>query len=355
MKKNIVMALCCAVFFAACASGPVETITVEGTDIPVNRERDFKIDNSSEYLVFIKDYRGSSKVVGIPDFIRTDKDGANKPVYISFDAFAEKGLTAVGIPGTVKNISKGAFYGNELTSVVIPEGVEEIGAGAFAHNKLTNIVLPNSLRKIGAGAFANNKLTSVTIPDGVTDLNIDAFDGNNLAGPPVIPESVKKITSGKYNEERRFEEGGFYNCEVTGTGTSRSLVFNMGRRYNVNLIIPDAVYGIPVTVLNFESKSSWSDIEDQLSIDEIVLPAGLTEIRDNTEPNTFLVRADKVTAPNDRVQALWDEFTVKQREKKIAWDAGAEQRKQARENAEAEERRRSAEATQQMLNRMLGR
>jgi predicted small secreted protein len=268
-------------------------------------------------------------------------------VMIEYKAFEGNALTSLTIPKGV-TIGEGAFANNQLSSLTLSEGVEEIGEEAFAGNKLTGIVLPNSLRTIGPRAFVGNQLTSVIIPDGVTDFAIDAFDGNNLAGPLVIPESVKTMRYWpRYSSD--FHYAYELEYEVTGTGASRSLVCRYKTKYGWDeskLIIPDAVYGIPVTVLDFEELPLASK-------DEIVLPAGLTEIRYNTEADGFFL-ANKVTAPNDSVQALWDEFTVKQREKKIAWDAVVKEQEQKRKNEEAEELRRAAESFQYALDRIRG-
>jgi hypothetical protein len=83
------------------------------------------------------------------------------------------------IPGSVTNISEGAFYScTSLTSVTIPNSVTSIGEEAFFYCcSLTSITIPNSVTSIGEWAFLGcYNLTSVTIPSSVTSIGENAFE-----------------------------------------------------------------------------------------------------------------------------------------------------------------------------------
>jgi Flp pilus assembly protein TadD len=104
----------------------------------------------------IVDYTGPGGNVQIPSLL----DGL--PVIAVLDeAFLNKGLTGISIPGTVTGIGPvpgigvGAFAANHLTSVSIPDGVTIIGEGAFYNNLLTSVSVPGSVQ-IGENAFARN-------------------------------------------------------------------------------------------------------------------------------------------------------------------------------------------------------
>ncbi len=97
----------------------------------------------------------------------------------NFSSFANKGLTSVTIPDTVRFISKNAFKDNALTSLVIPSSVKLIiGDYAFAENQLTKVTIPDSVTNIGSFAFSNNKLTLVTILGKPQPIHPNAFANN---------------------------------------------------------------------------------------------------------------------------------------------------------------------------------
>lgn len=120
---------------------------------------------------------------------------------IGEEAFAQRGLTSVSIPGSVTVIGNGAFAENQLTSVTIPNGVTRIGEWAFFGNRLTTVSIPGSVVYIEPRSFSRNQLTSVTIAEGVTGIGIFAF-ANNLLPSIVIPDSVTTILNGAFLDNR---------------------------------------------------------------------------------------------------------------------------------------------------------
>jgi hypothetical protein len=80
---------------------------------------------------------------------------------------------------SVVNILK---YNGSVKDIIIPEKINglpvvAIEIVAFADKQLTSVIIPGSVKSIGFGAFSENKLTSVTIPNSVTIAN-NAFDSN---------------------------------------------------------------------------------------------------------------------------------------------------------------------------------
>jgi hypothetical protein len=303
--------LVCMAFLTTCASGPAELVA--GTDIPVNKARDFEYTDQSE-SIWIKDYKGKSTVVGIPAFIK------GKPVTIINDyAFRGKGLTAVGIPGSVQWIGDQAFADNQLTEIIIPEGVTHIGSSAFANNQLTKVGIPGSVKWIDNQAFADNQLTEIIIPEGVTHIGNSAFAnnkltvvtipdsvetigganivaGNPLSSPLVLPGSVKTI---------KFDNG--LLGRVWGEDTRRINIFEFSFGYSTPrmLAIPSEAYGIPVTSISPDKPPLFYE----KSIDELILPASIEKIAFNT---FRACNIRKVSPANTTMAALWNEYKARQ-------------------------------------------
>ena len=135
---------------------------------------DWKIYISEEGNISIKDYKGSSENVEIPD----NFDGF-PVVSIGEKAFQNKGsLVSVTIPDSVTLIDWYAFEScSKLKSVVIGKSVETISKYAFSDcESLEKIVIPDSVKIIKESAFYRcENLTSVVIPDSVKDIHFGAF------------------------------------------------------------------------------------------------------------------------------------------------------------------------------------
>ncbi|MDR1219855.1 MAG: leucine-rich repeat domain-containing protein [Treponema sp.] len=130
---------------------------------------------------------------------------------IGDNAFANKGLTGVGIPDSVVAIGDNAFANNQLTGVEIPYSVAAIGKNAFANNQLRSasigdttdmerfrqrIVLPDGGTTIGSNAFANNQLMNVAIGRGVVAIMDNAFANNPFFQPGTSAPAPTKAQSG---------------------------------------------------------------------------------------------------------------------------------------------------------------
>ena len=189
MKKFILTLLCLLCFGIAFGNEP----SVVSGDYIID---DWKIYISEEGKISIKEYKGSSENVAIPD----NFDGF-PVVSIGQNAFQKKDVVSVTIPDSVTLIGDSAFNScSKLKSVVIGKSVETISEYAFRYcTSLEKIVIPdsvkiiresafygcenltsvdfgNSLEEIGTGAFYNcSSLTSVVIPDSVNDIQTLAF------------------------------------------------------------------------------------------------------------------------------------------------------------------------------------
>lgn len=153
---------------------------------------DWKIYISEEGNISIKDYKGSSENVEIPD----NFDGF-PVVSIGENAFRNKGsLVSVTIPDSVTLIGYSAFDScSNLKSVVIGKSVETISDYAFRYCKrLEKIVIPDSVKKIGSSAFFGcENLTSVDFGNSLEEIEIETFYNCSSLTSVVIPDSVTYI------------------------------------------------------------------------------------------------------------------------------------------------------------------
>ena len=106
----------------------------------------------------IVEFRGSDTDIELPSHVQ-DRD----VIAIASDVFADRGLTSVIIPNSIKRIEARTFAGNQLTSIVIPQSVWWIGREAFAENRLTTVVVPDTVVYLGDLAFGE---AEVLFPDG---------------------------------------------------------------------------------------------------------------------------------------------------------------------------------------------
>lgn len=185
MKRFILNLLCLLCFGIAFGNEP----SVVSGDYIID---DWKIYISEEGKISIKEYKGSSENVAIPD----NFDGF-PVVSIGQNAFqAKDSVVSVIIPDSVTLIGYGAFRAcSKLKSVVIGKSVETISESAFSYCKsLEKIVIPDSVKEIEPFAFYGcENLTSVDFGNSLEKIGNEAFSHCSSFTSVVIPDSVKDI------------------------------------------------------------------------------------------------------------------------------------------------------------------
>ncbi len=117
-------------------------------------------------------------------------------VAVGYKAFTNnKSITSVSIPSTVTAIYGWAFLNSTVTSVSIPNSVTEIYSLAFDESQITSLTIPSSVKVLGDRFCYNcSNLQEVTIKgDGLTEIPYRAFDGCTSLYSVSIPNTVTAI------------------------------------------------------------------------------------------------------------------------------------------------------------------
>ena len=197
MKRFILTLLCLLCFGIAFGNEP----SVVSGDYIID---DWKIYISEEGNISIKDYKGSSENVEIPD----NFDGF-PVVSIGQNAFQKKDVVSVTIPDSVTYIGYGAFdLCSKLKSVVIGKSVETISECAFRYcESLEKIVIPDPVKIIKESAFYGCvNLTSVDFGNSLEEIGNEAFRLCSSLTSVVIPDSVKDIHFGAFSACERLTD-----------------------------------------------------------------------------------------------------------------------------------------------------
>jgi len=213
-------------------------------------ESDFLLTPEEAGTVWLLNYRGSCLDIQLPSHTL-----CGRPVsVISMRALANKHLTSVTIPYTIRWIDKHAFANNNLTSIVIPDSVAEIGEGAFARNPLSSVIVPPSVTIIRRGAFADTFLTDVTIPN-----------------------TVVRIHDGAFGEARVFRADGTLSVGTEkGVRWSRygdTVIITGFSRMETGVQIPSQIQGLPVTEIESHAFKG-------LQLISVAMPDSITQIWD---------------------------------------------------------------------------
>jgi hypothetical protein len=195
-------------------------------------------------------------------------------------AYPCNGTNSYTIPNDVVSIGDYAFFNRaNLTSVVIPSSVVSIGILTFDFcSNLTNIVIGSSVAHIGIGAFYRcSRLTSVIIPSSVTNIGNSAFVYcTNLTGiyfqgnAPSVSTDVT-VFNGITNTTV------YYLAGTTGWGatfdglptallpfafttTNGAITITGYTGSNNTVVIPSAIYGLPVTRIETNAFDNCSNL-----------------------------------------------------------------------------------------------
>ncbi|MBQ1453222.1 MAG: leucine-rich repeat domain-containing protein [Ruminococcus sp.] len=159
MKKKRILsaALALCMLFGSAAALPQGVFSESaGITASAEEEGDYVYAVKDDNTVMITKYKGSGGAITLPP-----KLGGKTVTEIGMNLFytirANKTVTSIVIPNTVKQIDDSAFY---------------------ACQALTSITIPSSVTTIGKYAFRNcTALTSITIPSSVTTIYDSSFDG----------------------------------------------------------------------------------------------------------------------------------------------------------------------------------
>lgn len=161
----------------------------------------------------LTDQNVNFQTITIPETV-TDEAGNHYTVTkigdYAFGIVSFKNISSVVLPGTIKEIGKGAFYGQEsLTSINISDckqlekicmralsncinlqsvdftgcnSLREIEVSAFKDTPLreVNLLYNKNLKFIGRTSFANTNLEKVYLPETTTTMGYDSFASDNL-------------------------------------------------------------------------------------------------------------------------------------------------------------------------------
>lgn len=142
---------------------------------------------------------------------------------IGREAFFERRVDRVLLPGSVRVIEDGAFQDMpRLRSMVVPEGVQRIGKLAFADSGTEVVILPDSLEELGMSAFAGSGLLEITLPnriraleqtfmyctelclvhlnEGLQEIGPYAFQACDNLRRIVLPQSVQRVDDNAFAE-----------------------------------------------------------------------------------------------------------------------------------------------------------
>ena len=225
------------------------------------------------------DYNSSTKTIVISgegpmrDYLET------APEWDKYNAEAEH----VVISDNVTSVGAGAFYSfSALTDVDLVDTVEFIGESAFFYCiSLRTINFPANLKYVGDRAFYNDLLHSengFSFPDGMLYIGEEAFHSAFKENTVSIPASLSVIGDDAFsnmfvsafivdenNPEYASVDGVFYDKSITTL-----INYPADKR--------DTLFEIPDSVTTIRKNA----IEVTNTLEKIVIPAGVTEIEEDS-------------------------------------------------------------------------
>jgi hypothetical protein len=184
---------------------------------------------------------GTTRLAGISGPVTIPEKIDNITVTaIGDNAYAEKQLTGVSFPKTIKTIGEGAFRDNKISSIAFNAGLVSIGNNAFQNNQLEFVMLPETVTTVGSGAFDNNKLKRVFIINKDTKVTAskvpvtNPFEGIWENKGRKMGYSIYKFEGDRYTHKSSVELGDLSSSEseirgsFTYTSTEITLTPNSG-------------------------------------------------------------------------------------------------------------------------------
>lgn len=159
----------------------------------------------------------------------------------AFDGCLSLKINDLIMPSSVEEIDDYAFYGCSATkeTLTLPAALRRIGRSAFAELPIGGVVFPDNLEEIGGSAFSGCLIAEVTLPEGCLSFpGKYHFAHNSALSIVVLPAGMNSIP-----------EGFFEDCP------------------NIkNVTLPSGLQEIGAKAFS------------QCSVEEIVVPEGVTEI-----------------------------------------------------------------------------
>ena len=192
----------------------------------------------------------------------------SKVTQIPMNCFKNTSLEDIELPSSVNVINDYAFSGVKMDSFDF-SGIGYIGSSAFDSLKSSSVYLPNTVNYVGSGAFASARvyLEHETYPD---------------TWPSVITSS--NAINGRVSTNCQKDDEYIYSVENDEVTVYQYL----GQEKTV--YVPSTIEDKPVTKIGygFGSPTSvgiiqvngYEDVDDYISIEEVILPEGVTEIDD---------------------------------------------------------------------------
>ncbi len=219
--------------------------------------------------------RGESFICTLPETVRSIGTDA-------FDVPNPSPTYLTKLPRELKRLSDNAMIPVQLLDLSMPEGLEEIRSFAFGVLKGDKLVIPGTVREIGEWAFHNSEIRQIVLEEGVERVGINAFSfiaglesitfpstitylDYNLAGcedamvygytnTPVFEFctigseiSFTDLATGEvYPRWYEKEENGMCFKVFPNRALLTKVLVNCPRE----LVIPETVDGVPVTVIS---------------------------------------------------------------------------------------------------------
>ena len=144
------------------------------------------------------------KKIGDRAFMFTNVAAVNLPdglEVIEEGAFAQMpNLTAINIPGSVKELPYMVFYNDvSLASITLNNGLEKIGSDVFSHCPVAALVLPETLKELDQCSFQDcTNLASINFPANLTTIPMACFDNTGFTTLD-IPETIVSIEASAFS------------------------------------------------------------------------------------------------------------------------------------------------------------
>lgn len=182
------------------------------TTLPETPANQFSYESNGDGTYTVTKYNGSGDTIVFP---RQTPDGA--PVTaISSTGFKFSYMTAIEIPGTIKEIPDMAFYGcSKIQTLIMHEGITSIGSNCFVALKITELDIPGSVKVVGTSAFYGcSNLTILILQNGVETIGEQAFHSCSSLSKVYLPSSLVNIADNAFDNGIEIEaEVGTYPYE----------------------------------------------------------------------------------------------------------------------------------------------